>query len=347
MPPLPTTFSQPAQTLIESLHRKSRHLSETLIPELKGYSGTISKQQELSEDVRESVGAVAREIEELDAMIDDQRGEKTRRDLSNVVEEFRRELVDLRTDMRTAILTSKRAVDALKKSNRDELLYHPSTSEKDDAPRGKDPTLQSAQEDLTSALSRTLALMSDSLATSVHTTQLLQSSSAALKSTSSTHDTLAFTLQSTKMLVTALEKSDWMDRVLILSAFAFFLGVVAFVLKQRVLDRGIVMLGWVFWWAKYVPGLGGLKTGTASPNVVTGVAEKVAETLKEGGGQAAVTAAVTTTLSTIAAVSSAVFDQAIPSPEATPVEESTLSDPLSMALPQETPVDEERTRDEL
>jgi len=39
----------------------------------------------------------------------------------------------LRTSFRAAILTSKNAIDALKKSNRDELLFHPQFSEKVEA----------------------------------------------------------------------------------------------------------------------------------------------------------------------------------------------------------------------
>jgi protein transport protein SEC20 len=53
-----------------------------------------------------------------------------------------------------------------------------------------------------------------------------------------------------KQLITALEKSDWLDRILILSAFMFFILVVLFILKQRFIDRGFRM---VLWWTRFIP----------------------------------------------------------------------------------------------
>lgn len=57
-------------------------------------------------------------------------------------------------------------------------------------------------------------------------------------------------LTTSKNLVTALEKSDWLDRLLILSSLAFFLLAVAYVIKKRVIDKGIWL---AFWWVKYLP----------------------------------------------------------------------------------------------
>lgn len=57
-----------------------------------------------------------------------------------------------------------------------------------------------------------------------------------------------------KQLITALEKSDWLDRVLILSAFAFFVLVILFILKQRILDRGLRV---ALWWTKFLPDFSG------------------------------------------------------------------------------------------
>ena len=54
--------------------------------------------------------------------------------------------------------------------------------------------------------------------------------------------------------MTALEQTDWLDRVLIISALVFFGLVVLFVLKQRIIDRGLRI---AFWWTRFVPGVGG------------------------------------------------------------------------------------------
>jgi protein transport protein SEC20 len=61
-------------------------------------------------------------------------------------------------------------------------------------------------------------------------------------------------MDTSKQLITALEKSDWLDRVLIFSALLFFLLVVLFILKQRIFDRGMRM---AFWWTRFVPDFSG------------------------------------------------------------------------------------------
>lgn len=53
-----------------------------------------------------------------------------------------------------------------------------------------------------------------------------------------------------KHLITALEKADWLDRILILSAFMFFVLVVLFIFKQRFIDRGLRI---ALWWTKFIP----------------------------------------------------------------------------------------------
>jgi protein transport protein SEC20 len=61
-------------------------------------------------------------------------------------------------------------------------------------------------------------------------------------------------MDTSKQLITALEKSDWLDRVLILSGLFFFLLVVLFILKQRIFDRGMRI---AFWWTRFVPDFSG------------------------------------------------------------------------------------------
>jgi len=107
-----------------------------------------------------------------------------------------------------------------------------------------------ANADVTDGLRRTIALMQKELERSVLTSQMLEDSTATLRSTSSQHDTLSSVMHTSKQLVTALEKSDWLDRVLILSGFFFFIMVVLFILKQRIVDRGIRL---AFWWTRFVP----------------------------------------------------------------------------------------------
>jgi protein transport protein SEC20 len=53
-----------------------------------------------------------------------------------------------------------------------------------------------------------------------------------------------------KQLITTLEKADWLDRFIILSAFMFFILVVLFILKQRFIDRGLRI---ALWWTRFIP----------------------------------------------------------------------------------------------
>lgn len=53
-----------------------------------------------------------------------------------------------------------------------------------------------------------------------------------------------------KQLVTALEKADRMDKLLIMAALMFFFLVVLFILKQRVIDRGIRI---ALFWTRFIP----------------------------------------------------------------------------------------------
>lgn len=77
-----------------------------------------------------------------------------------------------------------------------------------------------------------------------------EASTASLQATSTTHDLLTGLLGASKQLVTALEKADWLDRLLIFAALAFFALVVLFILKQRIVDRGLRI---AFWWTRLLP----------------------------------------------------------------------------------------------
>ena len=48
----------------------------------------------------------------------------------------------------------------------------------------------------------------------------------------------------------ALEKADRMDKLLIIAGLAFFFLVVLFILKQRVIDRGIRI---ALFWTRFIP----------------------------------------------------------------------------------------------
>ncbi|KAG9313560.1 Sec20-domain-containing protein [Chiua virens] len=296
MAPIPTTFDTDAQALLEAVERRQNDLTTFQIPRLQACTGPLATQQAWAAEVREDIEQMAKQVEELDVLVDDQRSERARTVLRARVDEFLKALERLRKDSRAAVLTSKRAIDAQSRSRREELLRSPSIREQATSLNEKstEDALMKANNNVTEALQRTIGLMQKELEQSVLSTQLLESSTANLQSASQAHDTLNLIMGTSKQLVTALEQTDWLDRVLIISALIFFVLVVLFVLKQRILDRGLRI---AFWWTKFVPGIpgsGGGATGEVLTRVVTGVGT--------GASMTSIVVAATTTPSTLASV---------------------------------------------
>ncbi len=73
----------------------------------------------------------------------------------------------------------------------------------------------------------------------------IDESTSTLRLTQSLYDTYANLLSTSATIIRALDRADWYDRLLILSALVLFLAVVGWVLKRRVLDK---VVGGVGWW---------------------------------------------------------------------------------------------------
>lgn len=185
-------------------------------------------------------------------MVDDQQGQRNKRYLREITQGFYNNLKGIRSELRNALLVSKRNIDAQNANNREELLRSNATSD-EKAVSGEKTTedaLMKASSDVTDALRRTINLMQGELERSVLSTQMLDASTTTLRSTSSTYDTLDNVLIASKQLVTALEKADRMDKLLVMAGLAFFFLVVLFILKQRVIDRGIRI---ALFWTRFIP----------------------------------------------------------------------------------------------
>ncbi|TFK89043.1 Sec20-domain-containing protein [Polyporus arcularius HHB13444] len=255
MPPLPSAVDQETANIIASLERRQKDLTDFQIPRLRSCTGPLALQQQYAAEVRDDLDVFARQLESLDVAVEDQRTERARRELRQVVDDFQATLTRLRKDMRAAVLASKRAIDAQQTSRREELLRSSVVREKQTLnEKATEDAVMKTTNDVTEALQRTLGLMQGELERSVLSTQLLESSTANLKSTSTTHDVLDSLMTTSKHLITALEKSDWLDRMLIFAGLAFFVLVVLFILKQRLVDRGLRI---ALWWTRFVPDFSG------------------------------------------------------------------------------------------
>ncbi|EPQ52224.1 Sec20-domain-containing protein [Gloeophyllum trabeum ATCC 11539] len=267
MPPLPSTISKEAQVLIESIERRKKDVQDFQIPRLQECKGPLAVQQGYTSSLREDIDFLGRQVQELELMVDEQRSERDRRELGQSVQGYKDEMARIRKSVRAAVLVSKRAVDSQSVSAREELLRTSASSSTTNAKseKGSDDALMRANADVTNALRRTIGLMQTELERSVLSTQMLEQSSATLRSTSSAYDSLNLVLSTSKQLVTALEKSDWIDRLLIISAVVFFFLVVALILKQRIVDRSLRI---AFFWTRFIPSMGLGKHGDLEAAVV-------------------------------------------------------------------------------
>ncbi|KAF8137332.1 Sec20-domain-containing protein [Boletus edulis] len=230
MAPIHITFDVEAQALLESVERRRNDLSTFQIPRLRACTGPLSIQQAWAAEIREDIEQVAKQVEELDVLVDDQRPQHSEQSLI---------LKGLHKDSRAAVLASKRAMDAQTRSQREEHLRSPTVREQATSSNEKvtEDVLIKANNNVTEALQRTIGLMQKELEQSVLSSQLLESSTANLQSASQAHDTLNFVIGTSKQLT-----------------LVFFGLVVLFILKQRILDRGLRI---AFRWTRFVPGLGG------------------------------------------------------------------------------------------
>lgn len=210
-----------------------------------------------------------------------------------------------------------------------------------------------ANNDVTEAMRRTLALMQGELERSVLSAQMLgtfdgafhscrlssprtESSTASLKSTADTHDVLTNFLGTSKQLITALEKTDWMDRLLILAALAFFLLVVLFILKQRIVDRGLRI---AFFWTRFIPAMSGERAAEkVDPRVMASLLSTTGSAPEQSSSlhTTLVATAASTTLSgaatMIASMASAVASN-LPEEDVSPYETTLVA---SSILPEKT-----------
>ena len=89
MPPLPSTLSAEVQASIASLQRKQTDLENFQIPRLRTCKGPLSTQQQFASELREDVDTFARDLDKLSLAVDDQRGERNRRELASIVDNFK------------------------------------------------------------------------------------------------------------------------------------------------------------------------------------------------------------------------------------------------------------------
>ncbi|GJE85493.1 Sec20-domain-containing protein [Phanerochaete sordida] len=308
MPPLPVHFDDTTKTTIESLERRQKDLREFQIPRLRTCKGPLSVQQQYAAEIREDIDVFAKQLESLDIAVDDQNGERSRKELRRIVDEYKGVLASMRKESRAALLASKRAIDASGTSNREELLRSAAVNEKQNfSEQVAEDSLMTASNNVTEALQRTMALMQGELEN---------------------------LLVTSKHLVTALEKSDWLDRMLIIAALLFFILVILFILKQRLVDRSLRL---ALWWTRFIPSSSKSRAAEKIVDAMEKGSVTASSSVAEAASIIATAVSVVATTSTLLATSitgtSSVHD---PDPTG---DSMPPMDPVSTDIPQKSVLD--------
>jgi protein transport protein SEC20 len=306
MPPIPVrqpTFSDPEVTLsLSSLTRRQAHLSTSVIPNLLSLSPStpLDTHQRLCTELREDLDEFGRRVEALEQLVEDLPSLKEREQGREVVSAWAEVLVGLKRDARSAMLVSKKNMDGFAKSRRDELLgsavlarQQQQQQQHDDGNEKADDALMRTTAALTDALRRTEQRLRAELDRSTLSTHLLASQTATLRRTSDAHGRLSGLLKTSRGLITALERTDWLDRVLILGGLVVFSLACAWIVKVRVVDRAV---GVAFWWVRFMQSLSGEEERMmdALERGATGAAESTLSTLASGVTSGLATAAAQT-----------------------------------------------------
>lgn len=228
--------------MADALQRRLADLERVTLPSLRT-AATADELERLSETTREDFGLIERSLEDLSLLAEECTREQDRQAALAEVGAFRRQLDSQRQAYRQAALATKRRLDSQRSaSHRADLLGGASSKAKATVaatPSSGDDALMSATSDVTDGLRRTMQLMQQELDRSLLTNQMLESSTDTMRRTTTQQSAFSDVLSASKSLITALERADLLDRLLILAALAFFGLVCAFIIKRRVLDRGI------------------------------------------------------------------------------------------------------------
>ncbi|KAF9544101.1 hypothetical protein EC957_012396 [Mortierella hygrophila] len=254
MPPIQSTFvPRHVQVQMDAL-RKQYHGLEGLISRLNNLTGSpLSVQQELARSAREESKAIESKIEDLRLLADEQDRESDRALVVAMLEKIETQFKQQQQAVRQAILSSKQTIDRETKSERELLLKGSKSAielseiRRRGAGQGNDSEyMLNTSKEHNESLSRTLKLMREEVERTAHSAKVIDESSKTLKVTVGEYHAYDEVLKRGKGLITKLNQADWMDRLLIGFGLLVFSLVVMYILKKRIADRGVSLVGYLF-----------------------------------------------------------------------------------------------------
>ncbi|KAL8293724.1 hypothetical protein RQP46_000425 [Phenoliferia psychrophenolica] len=239
-------------SLVDTISRIQFDLESYQVPQLAACRGPATLHDQLAGDIRAEMGGVRRDLEELKLQVDDLDKARDRRAGLELIERAQHRLNLINSRYRDAVITSKKLIQSVNASlsPREQLLRsaspvngHKGRATASETNASADDALMSATTDVTEGLRRTLQLMQQELDRSLISNELLQSQTSTMQMTSDQYSTFSTLLTTSKALITSLEQADMLDRLILLFAFIFFCLCCAWIIKRRVLDKGLRVAG--------------------------------------------------------------------------------------------------------
>ncbi|KAG0274119.1 hypothetical protein BGZ95_010075 [Linnemannia exigua] len=296
MPPIQSTVvPRHIQVQMDAL-RKQYHGLDSLISRLKTLTGSpLSVQQELARSAREESKAIESKIEDLRLLADEQDRELDRILVVAMLEKIETQFKQQQQALRQAILSSKQTIDREAKSERELLLKGSKSAielseiRRRGAGQGNDAEyMLNTSKEHNESLSRTLKLMQQEVERTAHSAKVIDESSKTLKATVGEYHAYDEVLKRGKTLITKLNQADWTDRLLIGFGLLVFSLVVMYILKKRIADRGISLIGYLFmpirWFLSLlIPSLRAAPITPPSPETVSEMAGVIVEKAATAG----------------------------------------------------------------
>ena len=269
------SWSRDMQVLAEGIMRRLRDVQDIQIPRLKECTAA-DELAEYEQELHSSLGSLASMVRQLSDDVEDADTSEERASLEEAArtheEQLERcvllQLTGTRITSRNALRSAHRAVQTNREAvARDALRLGAQNAH---SRVSKDDRTNTASEDVTHALQRTVALMSAELDKSGYSAQLLEESSATISTVSESYVSLNDMLRNSVSIIRSMERAELVDFIVLGASIAFFVGCVLYVLHVRVLSRGIWLLGTIWHVGSPVPVISAIKNAAhmyATPSV--------------------------------------------------------------------------------
>ncbi|WFD19847.1 Protein transport protein sec20 [Malassezia caprae] len=223
------------RALHDGIERRMTDVRQVQIPRL----GTCTLATELTEwesELHATLHRLSSMVAQLESEQDEAESPEERDGIEAATKEAKRSLTSLRTESRRALLAAHRATLSQQASMaRAALLGHAPERE------ARMPTdrAHATSDQLTTALQRTVALMSGELEKSGYSAQLLEESSDTIAQVSQRYTSFNELLRNSISLVRQMERAELMDLGMLVGSMAFFAACVVYILYVRVLSKGL------------------------------------------------------------------------------------------------------------